>query len=118
MLEKGTRILVLGLAFILSSSTANAVWTINSVSSSYLAGANIAVSGTAAAGTATVQQEFTKNYGQTWTAFGGTPACTVTGSYWNQSFTATIIDPAANAYRVNLSPSTGGHKYTNTYTVF
>lgn len=118
MLKNGTRILAVGLALILSSSTANAVWTIANVSSSFMSGAAIAVTGQAAPGAATVQQEFTKDYGMTWTGFGPAPACTVSGAYWNQSFTATVADPAANAYHVRLNKPQGGAAFTNTYTVF
>ena len=118
MFEKGTRILAVGLALMLSSSTANAVWTARSVSSSYMSGATIACKGVAASGTATIQQEFTKIYGQTWTAFGPAPACTVSGAYWDQTLTATVADPAANAYHVKLTPSSTSIKYSNTYTVF
>ena len=83
MLVNGTRILAVGLALILSSSTANAVWTINNVGMSYMSGAAIAVSGVAAPGVATVQQEYSKTYGSpgSWVAFGPAPACTVAGAY-------------------------------------
>lgn len=120
MLESGTRILAVGLALILSSSTANAVWSINMVGSSYMSGATIPVSGAAAPGVATVQQEYSKTYGSpgSYIAFGNAPACTVTGAYWNQSFTATVADPAANCYHVKLAKPQGGFAVTNTYTVF
>ena len=118
MLKNGTRILAAGLALMLSSSTANAVWTLSNVSSSYLSGADIFCTGSSDTGTAAVQQHYNLSYNPNgFTAFGPAPAIDIAGSAWSKTLTASAIANAINC-RVKLTPSSGGGKFSNTYTVF
>ena len=118
MLVKCTRILAVGLALMLSSSTANAVWTLSNVSSSYLSGADIFCTGSIGTGTAAVQQHYNLSYDPNgFTAFGPAPTVDILGTAWSKTLTASIIANATH-YRVKLTPSSGGGKFSNTYSVF
>ena len=136
MLEEKIRYVAVGTAFCLAAFVADAappvIWSIGPPAASYMVGAKISCNGNSAPGAATIQQQYSLSPG-IWNNFGPangsllTPPPYIGGpqKYWQNpdrggsgGLVASIPVQNVLQYRIDLSTTQSGHKYSTTYLVF